>query len=318
MTLNHLCVSLTGFYIDNCSLRGRSHIIYDALRVGDPKQHGVPLHIMAFLWVCGWVPYIIGMLLLIVTWVSFSSKNLLARPALTGHPTLFWGLGIPFILASIISSLLCGVNYWWYWVSMRVAVAAWSAFFLIIALFAGYYGNQTLARLHKSRDSFNWKQQFRVLVAVVIMFVACGVCLGVQSYFLSRIDEIYQVFLLVTSLYRVCGFIVCIGSTVYVWHSTTHYVVHSGTRGTHSDKSGHKSKTPRIGSSGVGDSTEEASGEPERGHNQHGHSAATNADDSDSNSSTTSSDTEEENAEDAIVEEDDSDQEKMAEGNKAK
>lgn len=235
------------------------HIIYDALRVGDAKQHGVPPHIMSFLWVVGWVPYIIGMLLLVVTWVSFSSKNLLARPALTGNPLLFWGLAIPFIISSVIGSIVCGVNYWWYWVSMRVAVAVWSAFFLIIALFAGYYGNQTLVRLHKTRDSFNYHQQLRILIVVVAMFIACGICLGVQSFFLSRIDEIYQVFLLVTTLYRVCGLIVLVGSSIYVWVATTHTVSHSTRGGSRSERSARRSHAKR--SSESGDSTEGRSSE---------------------------------------------------------
>lgn len=229
---------------------------------------------MAFLWVVGWVPYIIGMLLLVVTWVSFSSKNLLARPALTGNPLLFWGLAIPFIVSSIIGSIVCGVNYWWYWVSMRVAVAVWSSFFLIIALFAGYYGNQTLVRLHKTRDSFNYHQQLRILIVVVAMFIACGVCLGVQSYFLSRIDEIYQVFLLVTSLYRVCGLIVLVGSSVYVWVATTHTVSHSTRGGSRSDRSARHSHAKRSSESGDGRSSDGKSKEQDESSEEESESAS--------------------------------------------
>ena len=268
-----------------------SHVIYDALRVGDPKQHGVPPHIMAFLWACGWVAYNIGNQLLIVTWVSFSSKDLMARPALTGHPTLFWSTTIPFTVVNIVASLLCGVNYWYYWVSMRVAIAAWAAFALVTALFAGYYGNQMLVRLNKSRDSFNWKQQFRVLVCLVFMLVSCGICLGIQSYFLTRIDEIYQVFIAVTSLYRLCGLFILVGSAAYVWYSTTHYVSHS-TRGSNSDKSAYKSTAPRNGYiSSTGGSMEDRT------------AAATAALNNDS-STTTSSNMEEDNYEDDPKEDD--------------
>ena len=198
-----------------------SHITFDALRVNDPKQGGWPIHIIAFLWIGGWMPLITGMLLLVVTWVSFSSKNLLARPSLTGHPALFWGLEIPFLIGGIAGSFVCGVNYWYYFVSMRVAMSSWSAFFLILGFFAAYYGRQTLNRLRQTQDSFNYRQQLRILVMTVGMFILCGIVMGFHSLFMERIDAIYQVFILFTSLYRVCAWVILVGSAVYVWVSPT-------------------------------------------------------------------------------------------------
>lgn len=190
------------------------------------------------------MPLITGMLLLVVTWVSFSSKNLLARPSLTGHPALFWGLEIPFLIGGIAGSFVCGVNYWYYFVSMRVAMSSWSAFFLILGFFAAYYGRQTLNRLRQTQDSFNYRQQLRILVMTVGMFILCGIVMGFHSLFMERIDAIYQVFILFTSLYRVCAWVILVGSAVYVWVSTDHHITHS-TRGSHSDRSARRSHAMR-------------------------------------------------------------------------
>lgn len=190
------------------------------------------------------MPLITGMLLLVVTWVSFSSKNLLARPALTGHPMLFWGLEIPFLVGGIVGSFVCGVNYWYYFISMRVAIASWSAFFLILGFFAAYYGQQTLFRLHKTQDSFNYRQQLRILIMTVGMFIVCGIVMGFQAFFMERIDAFYQMFILVTALYRVCGWVILVGSAVYVWVSTNHHITHS-TRGSRSERSARRSHATR-------------------------------------------------------------------------
>lgn len=178
---------------------------------------------MGFLWVFGWVPDVSGMLLLIVTWVSFASKNLLARPALTGNPALFWGIDIPYVISSIVLPLVSGINYWHYFIAMRICICSWSAMFLVLALFASYYGYQTLSRLNKGGDSFNYRQQLRVLVIMCLILFGCGISLGVQGYFLEKIDNFYQIFLLCTSLYRVSGFFLTFGSAIYVWAATSYW-----------------------------------------------------------------------------------------------
>lgn len=200
------------------------HIAFDAIRVSGPDQHGAPPHLMAFLWVFGWVGAVSGMCLLVVTWISFSSKNLLARPALTGSPALFWGIEVPYILSSIALPIISGVSYWCYFIAMRVCICSWSAMFLVLALFASYYGYQTLSKLSNGGDSFNYRQQMRVLVVLVFTLGGCGICLGVQGFFLDKIDNFYQIFLLCTSLYRVCGFTLCAGSALYVWIATMHWI----------------------------------------------------------------------------------------------
>lgn len=214
----------------------------DALRAGDVHQHGVPIPIYGFLFLGAWVPPVTGLLLLIVTWVSFSSKSLMLRPALTGNPVLFWSLLIPFALTNILGGFLSGVNYWWYWVTMRVVIASWSALFVILGFFAGYYGRLTLKRINATRNSFNYKQQLRMLIMMMAIFIACGICVTLQAYFLSQIDQIPGVFLLISSVYRISAWALSVGSSIYVWIATTHYVTtsshSSGTTGkSYSDRS---------------------------------------------------------------------------------
>lgn len=182
---------------------------------------------VSFLWVGGWIPPITGIILLTITWISFSSKNLLARPALTGNPALFWSIEIPYVFFSVVGSILCGVNYWYYFVSMRSLIAAWAAMFFILALCAVYFGSKTLSRLSKTGDNFNRRQQLRALCGLVLIVGCSGLSLGVQSYFMTRIDEIYQIYLLCTSLYRVGGSALALGSASYAWVATSHFVAHS-------------------------------------------------------------------------------------------
>ena len=217
--------------------------MYDALRVSDYNQHGVPPHIMSFLWVYGWVGDVTGMLLMVVTWVSFSSKNLLARPALTGNPALFWSIEVPYLTFSLIFSVMAGHNYWWYFICMRICVASWSAFFLVLALFAAYYGGVTISRLKEGGDTFTYRQQLRVLIVVVGTLTVCGICLGVQGFFLDTIDYFYQIFLLCTSFYRVAGFSLTAGSALYVFVATSHYIEVSNTAGTGTNSTRKQSDT---------------------------------------------------------------------------
>ena len=211
------------------------HIIYDALRASDYNQHNVPIHIMSFLWVYGWVGALSGMLLMVVTWVSFSSKNLLERPALTGNPTMFWGIEIPMLVITLGFAVAAGQNYWWYFVCMRACVAAWSALSLILALIAAYYGGRTISRLREGGDSFGYRQQLRVLIVIVGAFLVCAICLGVQGFFLDTIDNFYQIYLLCTTFYRLTGLSVTLGSALYVSVATAHYVKISNSTRTNSN-----------------------------------------------------------------------------------
>lgn len=175
----------------------------------------------------GFIPAVSGLLLLVVTWVSFSSKDLLFRPALTGHPILFWTLEIPFVVINLTGGSLSGVSYWWYFITMRVCISAWAAFFMILSLFAGYYGHDTLKKLSNSQNTFNYKQQLRVLIVVVTVLIACAFTLTLQAYFLVEIDKIPGVFILVNCVYRVSCWLMCAGSALYVWIATTHHVSNS-------------------------------------------------------------------------------------------
>lgn len=203
---------------------------------------------VSFLWVIGWVPHITGAILLVVTWMSFSAKDLLARPALTGYPVLFWSIEIPYVVSSIIGAILCGVNYWYYFVSMRCLIASWAALFLILACCAGYFGSKTLSRLSKTGDNFNRKQQLRALIALIFILSCCALSLGVQSYFMTRIDEIYQVFLLCSTLYRICGATLALGSAGYAWVATSHLVTRSvGASASDISSKGNSARSPRAG-----------------------------------------------------------------------
>lgn len=143
------------------------------------------------------------------------------KPVLTGHPALFWGISIPYIVSTCVASLVSDINYWHYFIAMRICSATASAMFIILSLFASYYGHQTLSRLSKSRDSFNYRQQLRVLIFICLVLFGCGTSLAFQAYFLDKIDNFYQIFLLCTSLYRVSGFFLTLGTAIYVWAATS-------------------------------------------------------------------------------------------------
>ena len=218
------------------------HIAYDALRVSDINQHGTPFPLLGFLWLTGFVPPLSGVMLLIVTWVSFSTKSLMSRPALTGHPVLFWSLFTPFVVSNLVQGALCGINYWVYFIVMRVIISSWSALCIILSIFAGYYGTQTLKKISATKNSFNYAQQMRLLIFIIVMMICCSISLIFHAYFLTDIDLIPGVFFLITSVYRLSSFTVATGSAVYAWIATSHYISqssHGSTSKSHSEGNRH-------------------------------------------------------------------------------
>lgn len=179
---------------------------------------------MSFLWTFGFVPSVAALALMIVTWVSFASKDLLARMALTGHPVLYWSLVGPYVIVSLVLSVISGRNYWWYFVALRVLLCTWSAFLILLGLFGFYHGYGTLSKLKLGGDTFNYRQQLRVLIMIVTCLVSSGIAAGFQAYFLERIDQIYQLFLFFSTTYRVVTFSFALGSSLYVCYATIHHV----------------------------------------------------------------------------------------------
>lgn len=158
-----------------------------------------------------------------VTYVSFASKDLLVRPALTGSPVFFWSLEIPFVLFTIILGVIAGINYWYYFIAMRVLFCFWAAILAILSAFCAFYGKKTLDKLNASGDSFNYNQQLRVLIFIVASGGICGITLAVQAYYLDTIDNFYQIFILCSSMYRLSSLISLIGSTAYVIYAAAHH-----------------------------------------------------------------------------------------------
>lgn len=177
---------------------------------------------MGFLWWFGSVPPVTVFVVLSVTWASFASKNLLTRPPLTANPPLFWGIEIPFVICSFVLPILAGVNYWYYFICTRIVICTWAALLLILSAFSTYYGLQTIEKLKATGDSFNFKQQRRVLLFLALSSVVCGIALGFQAYFLDSIDNFYQIFIFVTALYRQAHLVSMLGGAAYVWHATRH------------------------------------------------------------------------------------------------
>lgn len=214
---------------------------------------------MGLLWSFGYVPAVAGVVLLVVTWISFSSKDLLARPVLTGHPVLFWGIMIPFTISCIVFPIVGGFKYWYYFVTIRIMTASWSALFLIFAFFGGYYGYQTLSRLRHGGDTFNYRQQMRILVLLCSTLGVCAIATALQALFLDHIDNRYPMFLVCSSIYRLTGFFFSAGSAVYVWIATSHWVSHSTS--THGRLSERRSRITRSKDSDSSDSTSTQSDE---------------------------------------------------------
>ena len=172
----------------------------------------------------GWVPVITGMILLTITWMAFSSKNLLARPAVTGSWPLYLSIIVPYILTSLIGSTICGVNYRYYFIAMRAVLSAWSAMFLMLFAACLWYGRKTLIRIKASGDNFSKNQQFRAFLVVATILFSCGVTLGINGYFMDAIDKSLTWFLLITTFYRLCGLSLYLGGAFYVWRATSRWV----------------------------------------------------------------------------------------------
>lgn len=205
---------------------------------------------MGLLWSFGYVPPMAGVVLLVVTWISFASKDLFARPVLTGHPLLFWGIMIPFTISCIVFPIVGGVRYWYYFVTIRIMTASWSALFLILAFFGAFYGYQTLSRLRQGGDSFNYKQQMRILVLLVNSLGSSAITTALQAYFLDSIDNFYQMFILCSSIYRLTGVFFSAGTAIYVWYATSHHISTSAsTRGALSDRRSNVSRSKDTNSS---------------------------------------------------------------------
>lgn len=181
---------------------------------------------MGFLFWFGSVPPVSGLFVLAFTWLSFASKSLMTRLAIVGdHPAAFWAIIIPFILASLVLPTVAGVNYYYYWISMRMAFSVWSALCIILGCFCGYYGYQTISKLKKSGNDFHYKQQLRVLIFIVGICIGCGIPLGFQAYFLENIDNFWQIWILCMAVYRMAGIGGAIGCAIYVWYATIHHQV---------------------------------------------------------------------------------------------
>jgi membrane protein implicated in regulation of membrane protease activity len=171
--------------------------------------------------------YIVAMLLLVVTWMSFSTKELLARPALTGHPVIFWTLALPWIIIYLTASIVSGFKHTFYNVAFRVFLSTAAALFLVLSICAAYYGWNTVQRLKKASDQFARRQQMRAFVVMIIILTSVMVSSSLEAIFLTQIDKIRQLFLTIETMYLAYAVILSVGSGLYAWHGTTYYKKHS-------------------------------------------------------------------------------------------
>jgi hypothetical protein len=195
-------------------------IAWDIVRAGGPKQFGVSLHLMAFFWIMGWIPVVAGIILLTVTWMSFSTKDVMVRPVATGNTTLYLALVIPMAVSGLICALVGAISHKIYLISVRVMMGIWSLLFFITMGCCIYYGYKTIKQLAKTNDSFARKQQFRVYVIMCIICIIGGAGLGVQSYFLEKIDSSPHWYFIVLTAYRLCELTLFVGCALYVWFGT--------------------------------------------------------------------------------------------------
>jgi hypothetical protein len=188
------------------------------------------------------------MILLVITWMSFSSKNLLARPAVTGSWPLYLSLMIPYVLTSLVGAGVSGIDYKTYLIAMRATLASWSAMFLMLFAASFWYGRKTLIRLELTGDKFAKNQQLRAYLIVGAILLSVGIALGVNAFFMDSIDRSLTWFLLITSFYRSCGLILYIGGSFYVWHATSRWISHPPTTLTtrNSARSQDSQRTPRT------------------------------------------------------------------------
>jgi membrane protein implicated in regulation of membrane protease activity len=177
----------------------------------------------------GWVPVISGMVLLTITWMTFSSKDLFVRPAVTGNWALYLAFMVPYFLISLIASTICGISNKVYVISMRLTLAAWAAMFLILFVCCAWYGRKAVIRLSKTGDKFNRNQQLRVSVIVCIVLLGCGVLMGINAYLMEAIDKSLTWFLIITSFYRCNALFLYFAGAIYTWVGTTHWVKHPPT-----------------------------------------------------------------------------------------
>lgn len=157
-----------------------------------------------------------------VTYVTFSSSNVLVRSPLTANPALYWGIQIPFLVISIILPIISGVNYWYYFIATRIYICALASLLFTLSLICAYFGTQTLRKVKAVGDTFNYYQQLRMLIFLVAAGIIAGIVLAVQAYFLDSIDNFYQIFILCTTVYRMGNFISVFGGGAYVWYAAIH------------------------------------------------------------------------------------------------
>lgn len=177
---------------------------------------------MGFLWWGAVIPGMSVFVVMTVTYITFSSSNVLVRSPLAANPALYWGLQIPFLVFSIVLPLVSGINYWYYFVATRICFSSWAAFLFILCAISAYFGKQTLGKLKAAGDTFNYNQQLRLLLFLLIGGLVVGVLLGVQGFFLDSIDARYQIFILCTSFYRFASFVAQFGGSAYVWYAASH------------------------------------------------------------------------------------------------
>jgi hypothetical protein len=164
--------------------------------------------------------------------MSFSSKNLLSRPVVTGNWALYLAFMIPFALSSFVLSILCGISHKVYAVTIRIILASWAGMFIILALCVFWYGRKTINRLSAASTKFNRYQQMIGLVVVCFILLGFGVIVTIlQAIFVLDIDKSPTWFLLITNSYRVCALGLYISGTLYSWMATNRVISESSSHG---------------------------------------------------------------------------------------
>jgi hypothetical protein len=202
-------------------------VTFDLLRALSPKAFGAPLHFVNFLWVMQWVPVISGMVLLITTWISFSSKSLLSRPVVTGNWVLYLGIMLPYAISSLILAVISGISHKVYSIGMRILLASWAAMFFLLFIICVWYGRQTIKRLSAAGDKFTRDQQFRAMFVVCFILFGCGALMTVQAVLMLAIDKSPTWFLIITQSYRICALLLYVTGAIYSWVATNRWMSQS-------------------------------------------------------------------------------------------
>jgi hypothetical protein len=99
----------------------------------------------------------------------------------------------------------------------------WSLLFFIAMGCCIFFGYRTIKRLGMANDTFARRQQIRAYLIMCVICTIGGAGLGLQSYFLDKIDASPYWYFIVLTCYRLCELTLFVGCAIYVWYGTTHW-----------------------------------------------------------------------------------------------